>query len=212
MSEINIEVAGGSSVRLPTAGKYCDRNIVVTATGGGGADFTELESKLSNGFTDYSYYFYNRTKMTEAPAEILQHTASGTSFKYMFYKCQGLTEVPSLDTSGGTDFNRMFSNCSILKTIGGIDISNATDVTDMFYNVTWLENVTFNGVIKIEGLVFYYHDKLTHDSLMSIINALYDWAAEGSTSTYKLTLGSTNLAKLTDAEKAIATEKGWTLA
>ena len=35
MSEFAIEVEGGSSVRLPTAGKYCDRDIVVTATGGG---------------------------------------------------------------------------------------------------------------------------------------------------------------------------------
>ena len=32
----NIEVEGGKSVRLPTAGKYCDRDIVITATGGGG--------------------------------------------------------------------------------------------------------------------------------------------------------------------------------
>lgn len=31
-----ITVEGGTSVRLPTAGKYCDRDIVVTATGGGG--------------------------------------------------------------------------------------------------------------------------------------------------------------------------------
>lgn len=37
MSEFAIEVEGGSSVRLPTAGKYCDRDIVVTAKGGGGA-------------------------------------------------------------------------------------------------------------------------------------------------------------------------------
>lgn len=31
----NITVEGGTSVRLATAGKYCDRDIVVTATGGG---------------------------------------------------------------------------------------------------------------------------------------------------------------------------------
>ena len=31
----NITVEGGTSVRLPTAGKYCDRDIVVTATVGG---------------------------------------------------------------------------------------------------------------------------------------------------------------------------------
>ena len=40
---------------------------------------------------------------------------------------------------------------------------------------------------------------------MSIINAL----KSGVTQT--LTLGTDNLAKLTDTEKAIATEKGWTL-
>ena len=34
----NITVEGGTSVRLPTAGKYCDRDIVVTATGGGGSE------------------------------------------------------------------------------------------------------------------------------------------------------------------------------
>lgn len=34
MSEHNITVEGGSSVRLKTAGKYCDRDIVVTAKGG----------------------------------------------------------------------------------------------------------------------------------------------------------------------------------
>lgn len=30
----NITVEGGTSVRLPTAGKYCDRDIVITAEGG----------------------------------------------------------------------------------------------------------------------------------------------------------------------------------
>ena len=35
MSEFSILVAGGASVRLPTAGKYCDRDIVVTAEEGG---------------------------------------------------------------------------------------------------------------------------------------------------------------------------------
>ena len=33
----DITVEGGTSVRLPTAGKYCAQDIVITATGGGGA-------------------------------------------------------------------------------------------------------------------------------------------------------------------------------
>lgn len=32
----NITVEGGKSYRLPTKGKYCDRDIVITAKGGGG--------------------------------------------------------------------------------------------------------------------------------------------------------------------------------
>lgn len=36
MADIEITVDGGTSKRLLTAGKYCDRNITVTATGGGG--------------------------------------------------------------------------------------------------------------------------------------------------------------------------------
>lgn len=31
----NITVEGGTSVRLPTAGKYCDQDIIITATGDG---------------------------------------------------------------------------------------------------------------------------------------------------------------------------------
>ena len=38
MADIEITVDGGTSKRLLTAGKYCDRNITVTATGGGGGE------------------------------------------------------------------------------------------------------------------------------------------------------------------------------
>ena len=48
---------------------------------------------------------------------------------------------------------------------------------------------------------------LTHDSIMVVINGL-----QTVTTTQRLALGSKNLAKLTEAEKKIATDKGWTLA
>lgn len=219
----------------------------------------EVEYALSNGYTDYSYMFFNKASITKVPSELFIHSQSVTKFTRMFYKCYDLTDVPLFDTSNGTDFNEMFYYCADLTnipnfdlsngksfylmfwgtsitdfptlntingenfsfmfqgigsavTIGGIDLSNATNISGMFENCNNLANITFNGCIKITGLSLSQSSKLTHDSLMSAINALYDWASEGSTSTYKLTLGSTNLAKLTDAEKAIATQKGWTLA
>ena len=48
---------------------------------------------------------------------------------------------------------------------------------------------------------------LTHDSLMNVINDAADITADPK----NLVLGTTNLNKLTDEEKAIATNKGWTL-
>ena len=84
-----------------------------------------------------------------------------------------------------------------------------TDCSDMFaYNVT-LKNLAFtdDSVIACNGLDVSACTGLTHDSLMSILNALQN-KTDG---TWAVTLGTTNLGKLSDSEKAIATEKGWTL-
>ena len=53
--------------------------------------------------------------------------------------------------------------------------------------------------------------KLSVNSLLNMIEHLQDLNKVGKP-TCTLTIGSTNLEKLTDEEKAIATQKGWTLA
>ena len=93
--------------------------------------------------------------------------------------------------------------------IGKINLSKATKVTS-FINQNYLEEFYVEGEIAISGLSLSSCKKLTHDSLMSIINALAD--KTGASGTWKVTLGSTNLAKLTADEIAIAEGKGWTLA
>ena len=47
----NITVKGGTSVRLPTAGKYCDRDIVVTATGAAAPVVQPLEVTENGTYT-----------------------------------------------------------------------------------------------------------------------------------------------------------------
>ena len=42
----NITVESGKSIRLLTSGKYCDRDIIVTATGGGGESIDTLPVPL----------------------------------------------------------------------------------------------------------------------------------------------------------------------
>ena len=59
MSTHNITVEGGSSVRLPTAGKYCDRDIIVTATGGGGESIDGIPTGWAR--ADYIYFSGEQT-------------------------------------------------------------------------------------------------------------------------------------------------------
>lgn len=52
----NITVEGGTSVRLPTAGKYCDRDIIVTATGSGESDQRDLYQRVEYIVSDGDSY------------------------------------------------------------------------------------------------------------------------------------------------------------
>lgn len=136
----------------------------------------------------------------------------------MFSYAGKLTTVPYLDVrhanySAG-NLNGMFQYCYKLKTIEGIQIADDGSTvmgTSIFTECRELENVTFYGMIGGgHALSFKYSPLLSHDSIMNVLNALKDLNGEGKTQT--LTLGETNLAKLTDGEKSIATEKGWSLA
>ena len=150
--------------------------------------------------------FSGCTKLTTIPQ---LDTSSGTGFNSMFANCSSLIEIPELDTSNGTIFSGMFNKCTKLTTILKLNLSNANNVSTMFTNCLALENITFEGTIPL-SIMFQYSNNLTHDSLMSIINALADKSS--STGTYKLNIGSTNIAKLTAEELQIIENKGWTYA
>ena len=67
---------------------------------------------------------------------------------------------------------------------------------------------TFGGLTNLKvDLDLSPCPNLTKESLLNVFNE----AADVTSSPKTLTLGSTNLAKLTDEDKAIATNKGWTL-
>ena len=122
-----------------------------------------------------------------------------------------------LDFSKCTNMNNLFyghnsapSGYSV-ETIDELISSETTKFhATAFQNAINLTNMSVSGVIANNGFDVSYCPKLTHDSLMSIINALKDYSGTGTTHT--VTFGTTNTAKLTDTEKAIATQKGWTLA
>lgn len=125
------------------------------------------------------------------------------------YGMSSIKEITVDLTIATTSLSNTFGNCSALKKLTVYSSQNTSWASTTFVNTSLITDLTIIGTIgksiTISALV-----RLTHDSLMSVINALKDYSESGTT--YKLTMGTTNLAKLTDAEKAIATEKGWTLA
>ena len=151
---------------------------------------------------DWGDAFRNCNKLkTICPLDL----SSATNVTWMFGNCMELANISLSNIPTLTNCRGMFSYCKNLKTIPTLTVTASTDFTSTFNGCSALENITFDGVIGTTGISFSGCPLLTHDSLMSIINAL-----ETKTSgTFKITLGSTNLAKLTDEEKLIITNKGW---
>ncbi len=132
-----------------------------------------------------------------------------TNFSNMCGYAYGITRFGVVDTRAASALNAAFYYARGLVTIDKLILKD--DGTQTFNNVFAqnydLENLTIEGVIGQNGFNVGDAKALTRDSLMSIINALAD-----GVSAKTCTLGTANLVKLTDQEKAIATQKGWTLA
>ena len=124
------------------------------------------------------------------------NTQNVTSFNSTFYDCASLYEIPALNASKVTDVNQMFIICKKLKDFGGmLNLGEA-------YNTRQPANISSYKLTLNDS------PELTHDSLMNVINNLYDIKTKGC-NVQGLVLGITNLNKLTSEEIAIATNKGW---
>ena len=195
-----------------------------------------LVEKVERAKSDYDEV-YEAGKQAEYDAFWDSYQNDGSRRDYQFAFCKWTDacykpKYPIVITS--SKYTQLFYDSKITDTLVDIDVSHSSNTSAMYlafgfmtslvtirklivheglgYNGTFsacgnLENLTIEGTIGQNGFNVSACTELSHDSLMSIINHLKD-GVSGLT----VTLGSTNLAKLTDAEKAIATQKGWTLA
>ena len=180
--------------------------------------YPKYDIKPTN-MTCFMQYF----AMNEQPIDLAERfkecgivfdTSSATSMNSAFYWRLGVTRLPEISYVGITASNGFTYSIvanehlvTIDKIIFSEDGSQPFTAT-VLQNNKALENVTIEGVIG-KNMTITSCDKLSHDSIMSIINHLKDY--NGSGTTYTLTLGSYNLRKISDTEKSIATQKGWTL-
>lgn len=190
--------------------------------------------------TDYGYAFRLWDGSIFDPkysiAPVGDYQAAG-----MFYGATNMGDLKTwfenkgivLDFSNAGRLNETFRKCTASK-LPIIDLSNCTQVTLAFYDMPNLTELTmtnvrpdctfdraFNyshalttlnisGTIGKNGLTFAHNKGISAESLRNVFNILEDKTSDTST-TWTVTLGSHNLAKLTDEDKSIATSKGWQL-
>ena len=169
MSEFNIEVECGSSVRLPTAGKYCDRDIVVKAVGGDDGSYKSVIERTATNPTLPSdltvignSVFRNCTSLTSI--SVPEGVTSIEAFAFQNCTNLALISLPEGITIMG---NGVFAGCTNLvltslpeciATIGNQAFQDCTGLaltylpkgisfigTLAFGNCTGLTELTFKG-------------------------------------------------------------------
>lgn len=190
--------------------------------------YSEVEVATSG--VDINEY-YNLTKRTSGNYTWyikklpLIDTSDYTSFSSMFANIRGLEEIPPINTGKGTNFNRFMDMCNNVKRVPQLDFGSAIAVDGVWNTGNNQVTLEYHGGYKDVGkaysttavantnsyrIMFYDLILLPHDSLMNVINNLYDIKTKG-VKPQQLILGSGNLAKLSEEEIAIAQNKGWSV-
>ena len=173
--------------------------------------------------TDMENMFRSCYSLTKIP---LLDTSNVTNMNSMFNDCHSLKTIPQLDTSKVTNMYVMFYGCYSLKTIPLLDTSKVTNTGAMFFRCYSLSNL--GGFLNLGKdylisqsanydnyeLDLSYANVLTEQSIINVLNNLYDIKTKGCQS-QKVVLGRNNLAKLTSEEgqQALSNSqaKGWSI-
>lgn len=161
--------------------------------------------------------------------EVEFNTGLETIGNSVFYNCNKIMKIvlPASIKSIGT---AAFKNCKLVskliipsgtKTISSsafyglgalahIELPNTiTQISsDSFYGCSNVTELVVEDGFNATNLNLSHFYLLTADNIVFVMNALYDRTGR---ETYTLILGNTHLAKLTDEQKAIATDKNWIL-
>jgi len=128
---------------------------------------------------------------------------------YNAFNYSGIKHLGEIDARKSTNCGNLFSNSSV-EIIDKLYIGDKLVPSNWFSNCKNLKEIRFTGTIGQNGLDVEKSTLLSHNSLMSIIDALAD-KTQDTSKAWTVTLGTDNLAKLTDDEKKKATKKGWSL-
>ena len=193
-----LNVVENGTYNAPSAIDGYNTVTVNVQSGGGTADYSDMQFKID--LTELDTAKYNSVQWTD--------------LSYKFDRCTKLTslDLSGWDTSKVTDMNSMFYYCSSLTSLdlSSFNTGKVTNMNNMFYLCSSLETINCDGLklpnINLSDIHLDSATKLTVDSIVGLLNALPQ-----STNNYSFQIGADNIAKLSDMQKQIATDKGWKL-
>ena len=153
---------------------------------------------------------------------------SCTSSAYMFKSCQNLETIGTIEAGSSIDMSGMFSNCINIKHSPAINFSSATSISSIFDGCSSMRAVEIDGISGSASInaqsfacsnlrsITFKNAETWQGGNITLTTSHLDTAAAVklfeslpaiSTAKYiKLSLSA-----LTDEQKAIATDKGWTV-
>ena len=198
----------------------------------------DLSSWVTSSVTAMGSMFRDCTSLVSPPITTFGNNATCNE---MYYGCTSINTIPTLTITGPCSLFRALGACNSLpstisfdwttnekvsvaglfvdgrskiESLNGINLTSCGETlfTGYFFGgiggttYTSLKNLTCTGILS-NSLNMSLVPNLTKESLMEVINRLCD-NGDGLT----LTLGTTNITKLTEEEIGAITSKGWTIA
>ena len=153
---------------------------------------------------------------------------SCTSATYMFNQCYNLETVGNIETESSINMSNMFQNCSNLKHSPVINFSSVTDISSIFNGCSSMRIIEIDGIsgsasissqsfacANLRYITFKNADTWQGGTITLTTSHLdTDAAVKLFESLPTITTSKSiklSLSALTDEQKAIATNKGWTV-
>lgn len=157
-------------------------------------------------------FTFTNSKIKRIEKAYIDLTGKTIDCYYTFSACSELEVIEDLGfaaTKYDNAYRQVYPNK--LREIHCVHSLPETIWLQAFHYCDYLEILNIEGTIGKNGFNVSWSKLLTHDSLMSIINALEDKTSDTSGTTWKVSLGTDNIAKLTETEQLQASAKGWVL-
>ena len=158
----------------------------------------------------YDYAFGGQGWSDEVYKTIKYEIGSPSLISGMYRFNETITDtLKAIDCKNFVPLHNVFDGAERLKTIRSLKVYSRNTFTSTFQYCYKLEELYIEGEIGQNGFNVQWSTKLSHDSLMRILNILEDKTGDTSGITWVVTIGEANKAKLTEAELLVAYNKGW---